>query len=190
MTFALTWWFLRKRKNIGENPLRRRPSSFVRRTSARIVDRESSKLSKRMDRVNFALAMLYQISSTILAAQALVFAKTGCFNLLQLSIDNGKNFFDSYITIVIWSSRLSPRFCNWFFSILLSIITQHWLRFHSVIPKGIIFACLNTLVYYDSFSYSMSGRAFWWYFAFWEQFRAYGYCLHREFDAKYFYDES
>lgn len=114
------------------------------------LDRNDDDGEKRMDRLNFWVALLYQASSTILAALAIVFAKI-TFDLLQQNITTGHNQFNSAISIVFLVITVVA-------TILQLIFFNYSLHYYPTLftipfgySLGIVLACLNTLVYYDSF---------------------------------------
>jgi hypothetical protein len=103
-----------------------------------------------LNRLNFWCAILFQLVSTILAAQALVFAKL-FFDLFQKS-SNDKTQFISSMTIGILIVTIIT-------TILQLIFFNASLHYYSTLVTvpfgyslGIILACLNTIVYYDFFS--------------------------------------
>lgn len=104
----------------------------------------------KLDKFNFYVALLYASLSTILAASALVFAKI-TYELIDHSVTTGQNQFTDSISIVfliitIVTTVLQLVFFNY---------SLHYYPTLFTIPFGysigIILACLNTLIYYDSF---------------------------------------
>jgi magnesium transporter len=111
---------------------------------------ENMNENKKLDRYNFWIALLYQSSSTILAALAMVFAKI-TFELFQHSMTTGNNEFKSPISICFLIITIIT-------TILQLVLFNYSLHYYTTLftipfgyAFGIILACFNTLVYYDSF---------------------------------------
>lgn len=115
-----------------------------------LSERERETSVNRLERSNFWIALLYQASSTILAALAMVFAKIS-FELLQHSITTGHNQFKNAISIVFLIITIVATILQ----LIFFNFSLHYYPTLFTIPfgysLGIILACFNTLVYYDSF---------------------------------------
>lgn len=106
--------------------------------------------NKQLDKFNFWVALLYAALSTILGALALVFAKIS-FELLENSITTGHNQFKNAISICFLVVTVVATILQ----LIYFNFSLHYYPTLFTIPfgysVGIILACLNTLVYYDSF---------------------------------------
>jgi hypothetical protein len=118
---------------------------YCKRNLVRWNDNDDKQTNEaKFARTRLYIALLYQLTSTILAAQALVFAK--------MTFDLIKELFHSHIGVGV---------------LIVTIVTTIWqlilfnssLHYYSTLVTvpfgysiGIILACVNTLVYYDSFS--------------------------------------
>lgn len=108
-------------------------------------------------RLRLKIAVFFELSSTILASQALIFAKLS-FDLLDLSIKTSINQFKDAVSIIsLIVTAISTVLQLYFFNVSL-----HYYTTVVVIPigysAGITLACLNTFVYYDSFTQLTIGK--------------------------------
>lgn len=97
-----------------------------------------------------SIAVLFELCATILASQAIIFAKIS-YDLLVLTLTTGENQFKDPVTPIILV-------CTAIFTIgqlVLFNVSLHYYTTVVIIPIGYSFgialACLNTFVYYDSF---------------------------------------
>jgi hypothetical protein len=115
------------------------------------LQQQQQQQHQQYNRYSFRLAFIYQGLSTVLAAAALVYAKL-TFGFLNLSLVTKSNQFASKISISIVSvAALASILQLVFFNMSLHYYTTLF-----TIPfgysLGIILACINTLIYYNSFS--------------------------------------
>lgn len=97
------------------------------------------------------IAIFFEISASLSASQAFIFAKI-TYDLVELSFTTGENqFLDSVGFIIMAITAILVVLQLWFFNIAL-----HYYTTVVIIPigysLGITLACINTLVYYDSFN--------------------------------------
>ena len=114
-------------------------------------------IDDRLSRLNFWIALLYQCLSTILASLALVFAKIS-FELLQVSIDTHQNQFKNILSIAILIITIVA-------TILQLVFFNESLRYYPTVftipfgfSLGVILACINTMIYFDSFTLINTGQ--------------------------------
>jgi len=138
---VMTWHYLNKRKKLMFRIL---PGNNGIDIVANLANQ------KVLNKTNLCIALLYQFTSTILAAQALVFAKL-CFDLLVSSMTDGANGFISGLSIGI-------PIVTGITTILQLVLFNASLHYYTTLVTvpfgysvGIIFACVNTIIYYDSF---------------------------------------
>ena len=97
------------------------------------------------------IAISFELAATILASQAIIFAKIS-YDLLMLSLQTGENQFSDPISPVI----LTITIVSTIFELLFFNVSLHYYTTVVIIPigysAGIALACLNTFFYYESFS--------------------------------------